>query len=1453
MTVLKRIAKILKWTVLAVCGLILLLYALIHLNVVQEKITSFAVQKISDKLGMQIAVGRIYPLFWDGVVLQDVSLLDAQNDTVLVAKGIMATVRSLKLDSSFVAVGKVALQKPDIRLVIDSSGIMNIQPLLDAFQSDDTTSSFHLDIDEITIRDADFSYKNYTENQQVEYGINYDNIAVSKLFLQAHSFCMNNGIYQLAIDKFSCNEQSGLQIQYLHTNALVSDTLIRCSDIAIYTPDTKLSANRFEMRYASFSDFSDFCEKVRLSADINHTTVSLSDISYFASALQDFPYSVTLEGLVEGTVSDMAAKNLHIGYGRSSQFVGSVALQGLPEMDKFHFDVTADKLVVNAYDIAHTRIPPFSSEQFVELPEILNNLTYYKYIGTVRGSFSDMAANGALVTNAGKISTNVRLKEQTGYQCTGSVNFDDFNLGAFSSDVLAMGKTTGTINLDAMFNSDSLISADIQGNVEKLELNGYAYSNVDVNGKFSKKRFFGRISIDDPNLQMKFGGLFDMSKEVPEFRFKSRVASAHLNKLNWISDSLSNLSFSLSVDFQGTDLDDMLGDVSIRNLHYSNAKGEIETKNIALSVQKDESKRKVNLHSAFVNATLDGNGRYEDLIQSVVAILSKHIPCIAPPTAPFVNPSNFNLNVTLQQIDTLLALFQSDFRIAEGSTITANYYGSDTTCKITAYSPKLSFNGMQLFANDVKLISSNTNVYVDVKTSLDSSVHTDNEANILGFIKNGSLDFDANWNISNPAQTSGNISCFGSMISRGMNRMPKFELEIRPTKFYMTDSLWNVAKSSIVIDSSSIAIAGFSVYKNEKNVSLDGVMSHNPEDYLVLSVQNYDLRELNSWINNPHVRLGGLLQGRMRLKNLYATPLVFADVNCPEMSFNNNVLGTFRLRSFWENKTKALLMKMTIHNNDEPIIAIDGKYRPSSDSVHFDVSLSDVELDAFAEILQGTVNDIAGVANADLDIDGTLSNLTYSGEVDITNGRMTVDYTHVPYTFEGKLHARKTYLFFKDFTIADAQKNTGTIHGFLNLKELTNPHYVFDIQTPKLLVMKTTATDNEYFYGTIYYKGTAKIDGDLNETNISCQGTTLDNTVCSIPVSYSELSGAYDFLFFSSDSTTLPSFEKQTSSSGLTLDLGLDVTPDALAQIIFDPKVGDVIKARGDGNLLVKMDKGGDLKIYGKYQIEEGDYLFTLKNLINKKLILQNGGTIVWNGDPLNAQVDLVANYETKASPQPLFDSTMNVSKRIPVTCQVNLKNNLLSPDISYNIVVPQSATQVAEVLATLSEDETTLQFFSLMLQGAFMAVNSESGVGSSVSFEVLSNQFNNLLSQIDPNMDVSVNYRMGTDNVTNNEFEFGISRQFWNDRIIVNVNGYTDFGETNSTESPTEQNQSNDFSGNVSVEMKLNKRGTIKVKGFSRSNDDELSERQENTNGIGFFFTKDFNTLRDLFKKERQ
>lgn len=1451
--VLKRVAKIFAWTFGSIIGVLILLYALIQIPAIQKRLTDAVAGKVSSLIGLQVTVDRVFPIPWNGVALKDVVVCNSENDTILQSDGILAILDKLQLDSSYVALKKVGLLKSKINIEKNASGELNIASLLEILQSSDTTSKFRFEIGEITIRDANFSYRNLADEQSVGFGINFSNIGLSNLFVQAHSFSMYDGLYQLAVDKLSCNEQSGFELQYFHTQLSVCDSLIQCNDVAIYTPDTKLSAKSYSMRFDDFSDFSDFCEKVRLSANLNRTTVSLHDISYFAPSMQNLPYSFSVEGLVDGTVSDFSISDFHVGYGRSTQFVGTIEAKGLPNIDETNFVVDAKRFETNQFDITHTQIAPFDSEHYVSLPALLQNLTYYKYIGTIQGVWSDLKANGKLMTNAGAISTDAHLTTQGKTNlCVGSVAFEDFDLSNFESENPIFGKTTGKFDVDASFNSDSLIQANVVCGISKLECKDYAYSGLVVNGKLSAHKFFGKIAIDDPNLKMRFSGLVDNSKTIPEYRFLSRISNANLDKLNLFHDSLANVALTLSVDFSGAELDDMSGDVSIRDFRYSNAKGQLETKNVGLNVAHEDNRRTINLYSAFVNASIDGNGKYKDLAYSVLTLLKSHLDFMPSVTEKYSPSGDFTANVEVMQIDTILSLLQSDLRIAQKTKILARYEGEDSVCEMNIRSPRISYGGVQLHKVQLDCAVKNESIFVDAVANLDSLEKSKSKdlLSLQADVKKGDFSMNLQWNNHTAINTNGTVSVSGSMISKGEGNLPIFNMELNPTNIQVEDSVWNIAKSGVVVDDSKISITNFCLSKAAKKISVDGVISSSSEDVVVVNVENYDLSELNPIINNPRIRLAGPLHGRVMMKNLYATPLVFADVKSTAISFNDNLLGEMHVRSFWENREKALLMKASIQKEQNSIFAVEGKYIPNTDSVHFDIGLTDLNLAIFAEILQGTVDNISGIANGDVDVDGKLSNLSYSGEMNLANGSFLVNYTNVPYSFSGKLNARKTRFFFSDFSISDASKNTGIIAGFLDLKEISNPHYLFDIQTPKLLVMNTTAKNNEYFYGTVYYNGAAKIEGDLNETDISCQGKTLENSVCSIPVSYSELSGAYDFLFFSSDSLSTQTYEKTTSSSGLTMNLTLDVTPDAQAQIIFDPKVGDVIKARGAGNLQVKMDDGGDMRMYGKYQIENGDYLFTLKNLINKKLILQKGGTIVWNGDPLNAQVDLSANYETKASPQPLFDSTMNVSKRIPVTCQAHLRNNLLSPDISYDILVPSSATQVSEVLSTLSEDEKTLQFFSLLLQSSFMSVNSESGVGSSVSFEVLSNQFNNLLSQIDPNMDVNMNYRMGTDNVTNSEFEFGISRQFWNDRILVNVNGYTDFGGTNSTETVA-QGQTNDFSGNVSVEMKLNKKGTIKVKGFSRSNDDELSEKQENTNGVGFFFTKDFNTIRDLFRKE--
>lgn len=1450
MGILKRIGKIFSYILLGIVGVALLAFALLQLPSVQNKLRETICTKASDAIGLHVSVGKIYPIFWKGLSLQDVFISNNQNDTILLAHSMFATIEKLQLDSSFVCIDKVSISKPTVALWKDSNGVFNIEPLLQALQSDDTTSNFHLKINEISLRDAQFSYQNLSENIDTSFGINFNDIAVSNMYFQAYNFEMQNNTYTALIDNLSLYEKSGFHITYFHTKAAFCDTAITCSDISIFTTDSKILAQSFSMNYNSFDDFSDFCKKVTLHANFNHSTTSLHDIAYFASSLSEMPYSFSIEGLFDGTISDFSAQDFHVGYGRSTQFVGDVDVKGLPGIDTTIFKLNIDNLTTNQYDISHTRIAPFSGENFVSLPSILQNITNYKYSGLFSGTIYDLQTKGILSTNVGKINTDVQLKRTNVSDCSGTISFEDFDVSALLPDA-SIGSVSGSLSANGSFNNDSLIVADVESTIDKFEFNDYSYSNIAINGKLSAHRFFGKVNVDDSNIKLKFVGGLDMSKDIPEFRFRSDIQNAHLDKLHLFNDSLATVSFTTVVDFDGLQLDDMNGDVSIRDLKYTNAKGGLSTKNIALNLSNEDKQRTITLHSAFVEAEVAGTGQYKDLSYTILNLLNKHITCL-PQVKDKINPvSDFKMNVETHQIDTIFSLLGIDMRIADKSVVNANYISATNTCDIAVQSPKLTLGGFQIHDCNIDGICSENGIQIATNLALDSLQKTQNKVSAQGNLQNDKANLVVNWNYNTSINTTGELNLLANLITKKQSQLPKFEIQIQPSKMYVADSLWNIAESNIVVDTTSIAISGCSLYKDNKKITIDGTISENKNDYIVVNVQNYDLAELNPLINNETIRFAGPIEGSVRVKNIYEMPLIFADIHSPQISFNDNDLGQLKLRSFWDNKEKALLAKLSVGDPNNTILAADGKYITTTDSAHFDVSLNDLRLKVIADILQGTINDIDANVNGDLDIEGKLSNLNYKGSLNITDGSFTVDYTNVPYSFSGDLISRNSRFFFKDFILRDALNNTGKIIGYLDLRNLPNIGYLFDIQTDKLLVMNTTAKENDYFYGTIYYNGTAKVEGDLEGTKISGVGKTLENTECNIPVSYSELTGAYDFLLFASDTVVEQTIAQQPTSSNLSLDFMVSVTSNALAQIIFDPRVGDIIKARGNGDLHLKMDNGGDIKLYGKYQIEEGDYLFTLKNLINKKLLIEKGGTIAWSGDPLNGQVNLIANYETKASPQPLLDSSINASKRIPVTCQVNLKNNLLSPDISYNILVPSSATQVNEILATFTEDEKTLQFFSLLLQGAFISSSKESNVNTtSVSLEVLSNQFNNLLSQIDPNMNVSVNYRMGTDELTSNEFEFDISRQFWNDRILVNVNGYTDFG--GSSESSQSNTQNSDFSKNVSVEMKLNKQGTIKIKGFSRSNEDELNEKKENTNGVGFFFTKDFDKIQDIFNRKK-
>ena len=56
---------------------------------------------------------------------------------------------------------------------------------------------------------------------------------------------------------------------------------------------------------------------------------------------------------------------------------------------------------------------------------------------------------------------------------------------------------------------------------------------------------------------------------------------------------------------------------------------------------------------------------------------------------------------------------------------------------------------------------------------------------------------------------------------------------------------------------------------------------------------------------------------------------------------------------------------------------------------------------------------------------------------------------------------------------------------------------------------------------------------------------------------------------------------RKLSSKGYELNFNLEVTPDAEAFLLFDPKVGDMIKGNGSANLRMEVTEAGVFNIYG--------------------------------------------------------------------------------------------------------------------------------------------------------------------------------------------------------------------------------------------------------------------------------
>jgi hypothetical protein len=412
----------------------------------------------------------------------------------------------------------------------------------------------------------------------------------------------------------------------------------------------------------------------------------------------------------------------------------------------------------------------------------------------------------------------------------------------------------------------------------------------------------------------------------------------------------------------------------------------------------------------------------------------------------------------------------------------------------------------------------------------------------------------------------------------------------------------------------------------------------------------------------------------------------------------------------------------------------------------------------------------------------------------------------------------------------------------------------------RFLVMNSSYSANSLYYGKAYATGVANIFGYSDNLEITVDLKTQKGTDIKFPMyGAGEIEEEYDFITFIQDtSINGKQPERKIDFTGVDLDLHFDVTQNADLQLIFNEELGDIIKAKGDGDITIRLDNLGDIRMDGSYVVSQGVYDFTM-GIIKQPFIIEKGGSIAWTGNPYDAQLDLrtyrmiTANIASLSADQ--FSGGTNAHEDI--YCYLDLTETLMKPAIAFDIEAPKANSAGKALIDRVRKDKDELnrQFISLMLAKTFQPLDGGTTASGGAAVDLLENQINALLGKV--SSDYKLNVNLDNDNLTgDNLVEFGLQKGFLDDRLILSGS----FGVENSK---TESSDESSIIGDVNLEYWLNESGTFRVNVFNQSNDKSVIQNQQRghfTQGAGLNYQEDFNgtddfkayqTFLDIFRKK--
>ena len=1271
-------------------------------------------------------------------------------------------------------------------------------------------------------------------------------------------------------------------------NFIQFNTEIRGNLSRIYLPSLQLTAfsGSTVSAHGTLYNLTD-ANKFYYDLFIDNSSFKKPDILKFVPAanqesMSKLPDIINLKGRITGNKENLAS-DIEVS-GKDMLINGKFSLKNISKPDKlqYAFDIRSssfDKNFIMGF------VPPGTIPPQIDLPQKLtasgsfngnaNNFTADLKLG---GSYGPMTVKGFMKN----------LKDSNNVTYDLLVTTTGFEIGKLIKQDSVLGKITGSFNAKGKGFNYKTMNAAITASIKQLQYKKYNYQNAEIVANLNDGIIDTKGSVNDSSLRLHYDLKLNVKNEYPTINGIVRVDTAELYKLHLYKDTLN---ISLAANIRADNLKPRNLDISaiIDSVKFQLNDKFYSLDSASLIATSSNGVDNINVNSDFANLHANGAFDYDKVGDAVVQYIDHYYDIVPGKTANTIQDQQLTFDGKIKKHPLMIAfvpgLTTFDDINFKGSFASAD---KDSALNLSATIPYIVYQGNSIRNGSIDISSRNESINYAVNfDTLNYAYKTFYATRLNGSAANDSVALH--------------------MITQDDKKKDWFGLNAslfakdETYSFRLKDSLllnyekWNVATDNYINYSpAGLVIHNFSINSDTAKILINSrqATANSPID---IAIDNFNLKSISSIISTDTLLASGILDAKMEVADLNKTiPAFTGDFTVTGLEFKQQPLGTLK-GSASKQSENNITAALTLQGNKNDIAA-KGNYYLNNDEQEFDASVDIKQLNiaSLQGFTSGSIKNATGNVFGNMKVNGKFSDPRWQGELNFDTTRFTLAQLGAPLKInKQKIQFDYPSIHFNEFTILDSLDHPMKLKGDISY----NRSKAFDLDlamnTKDFIVLNSPKGDGNELYGFAAINANITITGTSVAPDI--EGNILLNDKSDVTIviperSYGKDEGKSIVRFIDRDTfdinpPVVAFKEEKENPTGfaqfLNYNLNIEVHKKASLTIVIDPSTGDEIKVQGDAQLNAGVDPGGNIVLAGNYELDGGHYIFNYQ-FLQRKFTLVKGSTIAFGGAPMEARVNVTAEYTVVTSAKDLLGNEVgsvdpllanSFNQKVPFKVVLYLTGELSKPTIRFDIQLPEDNTVINSDLRTTIENKltqirsdessTNKQVFSLLLLGRFVGEQSSDffkGNGDdfndlarqSVS-QFLSSALNEIAGNLLKGIDIDLNLNSYRDynnggNAQRTDLNVVLSKTFLDDRLTVSVG--KNFG-IEGQDAAAKASQKNSFLPDVTISYKLTKDGKYLLRAYRKNQFEVVVDGFVVETGLGFIVTMDYNKFKELFGKK--